>query len=84
MKDCKHEDFWPSSLVNHTPGFPVEYSACMRCSADLPMGPAPAPPKREMWLAEQIADLCALWEPRDKRLRMARIDDFVDYAAGMK
>ena len=48
------------------------------------LGPSPGAPKREMWLAEQIADLCILWGPRDMRLRTARIDDCVDYAAGMK
>lgn len=55
-----------------------EQFRCMDCHAWLSLGPATPPPRRELQLAEWIADLCRLWEPGKER--EARIRDAVDVA----
>jgi len=55
-----------------------EQFRCIGCGAWLSLGPATPPPRRELQLAEWIADLCRLWEPGAER--EARIRDAVDVA----
>lgn len=73
---------WPATRNDKVSGIQIEYRVCLMCRADLPMGPAPNPPARELWLAEMIRDACILRSARE-RDRSERIATDVDYASRM-